>query len=131
MIIQWKLYLEVNTVMKAQRLYKRTLKALQQPEAEYQIAPYPYLKHGFFIDDERHGYILTFKTSVQSQSWADTILETLMLGRRLAKEWTLTGDFSTNLCGAAKSSRIQGIIKMAWWLYKEQATSNQDSVAAD
>lgn len=79
--IHWKIFTDVNTVDKANKVLERVLKVLAIDRSAEKIEPY-----------HKGGFVCFFNICSSSQKWSEVVLESLSLAQIIGRCWVLSGD---------------------------------------
>jgi hypothetical protein len=72
-------------------------------------------------------WVVTFHTSLSSQTWNDRVVEVIALGQQVSRGWTLTGEVHSHLEGWSNEPSIPGINSLRWTLMSHSMTFQADS----
>ena len=86
-MVHWRIWTNARTESKARRAFSRALEGWAAEPRSPALTPYP--KTG--------GFVLSFETEVTAASWAEGVLEAIVLGQQLAVGWVHTGDLRYEL----------------------------------
>lgn len=99
LVSNWTIFVDAKTREKAEKVLTRAAGNLGRGLVAVGIESY----------EKTGGYKITFRVELESNSWNDAVVETLVLGQQVGSRWQLWGHVLEEWGAVASESSISGI----------------------
>lgn len=103
MKIVWKFWSDASNESKAGKHLQQVKSRFEVETSNETLEPY-----------HKGGFVFSFETLSLANNWGSFVIETIAMGQKLGRGWTLNGNIYDDPDGWSNESNISGITSMQW-----------------